>query len=223
MCFSVSTNLGLKIILCVHSQHLQIPVDRYRPGLVSECASKNVSLVLRTTHTHTHTHAHAAVSLAVLLIILRTQPHTRASQCSGHYMDCLACGDLSVWDSTILSRQGENTYFGCFSQHQKRPPITLNWDVLKKKKKFKFQKRLWLEWSEGRPGIPRAGRAPSFSRALGLARQGAAGCLQSLPQHRCYLWKSLLLASDERSFPCWVGEWAWLSKKDGGKGKARWL
>ena len=132
MCFSISTNLGLKISFCVHSQHLQIHVDRYRPGLVSECASKNVSLVPRTTHTdththrHTHAHARAAVSLAVLLITLRTQPHNRASQCSGHYTDCLACGDLSVWDSTILSRQGENTYFGCFSQHQKRPPITLD-------------------------------------------------------------------------------------------------
>ena len=175
-------------------------------------------------HTHTHTRARArartAVSLAVLLITLRTQPHTRASQCSGHYTDCLACGDLSVWDSTILSRQGENTYFGCFSQHQKRPPITLDWDVFKKKKKtFKFQKRLWLQWSEGRRGIPCAVCVPCFCRALGFARQGAAGCLQSLPQHRCYLWKSLLLAGDERSFPCWVGEWAWLSKKDRGKVK----
>ena len=130
MCFSISTNLGLKIMFCVHSQHLQTHVDRCRPGLMSECVSKNVSLVLRTTQTHTHTHTHtlAAVSLAVLLIVLRTQPHTRASQGSGHccYMDRLACGDLSVWDSTIPSRQGENTYFGCFSQHQKWPPITLH-------------------------------------------------------------------------------------------------
>ena len=169
------------------------------------------------THRHTRAHARAAVSLAVLLITLRTQPHNRASQCSGHYTDCLACGDLSVWDSTILSRQGENTYFGCFSQHQKRPPITLDWDVFKKKKTFKFQKRLWLQWSEGRRGIPCAVCVPCFCRALGFARQGAAGCLQSLPQHRCYLWKSLLLAGDERSFPCSMGEWAWLSKKDRGK------
>ena len=119
--------------MCIHSIYRSLWIAialgsclNVRPRTWASC---------REPHTHTHAHAHAAVSLAVLLIILRTQPHTRASQCSGHYMDCLACGDLSVWDSTILSRQGENTYFGCFSQHQKRPSITLNWDVLKKKKK----------------------------------------------------------------------------------------
>ena len=135
MCFSISTNLGLKIIFCVHSQHLQIHVGRDRSGLVSECASKNVSLVLRTTHTHTHTHTRCPPGRPV------SDPEDTASHqgitvlwalCC--YTDCLAFGDLSVWDNTILSRQGENTYFGCFSQHQKRPPITLHGDVLLKKK-----------------------------------------------------------------------------------------
>lgn len=44
------------------------------------------------------------------------------------YMDCLACGDLSVWDSTILSRQGGTICFGCYYQHQKHLSKTLCWD-----------------------------------------------------------------------------------------------
>lgn len=40
-------------------------------------------------------------------------------------MDCLACGDLSVWDSTILSRQGGTICFGCYYQHQKHLSTTL--------------------------------------------------------------------------------------------------
>lgn len=35
--------------------------------------------------------------------------------------DCLACGDLSVWDSTIPSRQGGTVCFGFYSPGRKHP------------------------------------------------------------------------------------------------------
>ena len=134
-------------------------------------------------HTHTHTHTRCPPGRPV------SDPEDTASHqgitvlwalCC--YTDCLAFGDLSVWDNTILSRQGENTYFGCFSQHQKRPPITLHGDVLLKKKSKKRlnSKTLVAAMMRGSPWDPGWRASLSLAEHLALpARERRAACRAS--------------------------------------------
>ena len=139
---SIISNLGLQIICSLQFYHLKIHVDCYCIGLVSKSVYKNRSLT-RTTHahacaganthphTHTHTPTHTLSSELVLLIVpglggrfrvWPLPPGGVARPALRRSVACLARGDLSVWDGTILPRQGETACSGCYSQHQKHAP-----------------------------------------------------------------------------------------------------
>ena len=118
-------------------------MDCYCIGFVSKFVHKGMSLIQKTIHICTRTCAlvytctqhrlptelspanHPSDTMVVFVLCSLTPGHRGALSTTVVYVHCLACGDLSVWDSTILSRQGETICFGFNSQRQKHALIAL--------------------------------------------------------------------------------------------------